>query len=151
MIIHGQLLYSTDIMVQCTVYCYDNTWSIIVQSGTVLTLLCTVYIIAMIIWYICWLPNPHFCITGNNFCDTGNATRTGMIYFFSNITGKSAAKLGLPYPNTYNTSNVIFLVTLLVQRHVITGRSTFFGYHTGTGVECLDYSTGNMFFCLQYR
>ena len=55
--------------------------------------------------YICWLPNAHFYSTGNDFYNTGTASRTGTIIFHGNITGTSAAKLGLPYPNTYNTSS----------------------------------------------
>ncbi len=57
----------------------------------------------------------HFYNTGNDFYNTGT------VIFHGDITSTSAAKLGLPYPNAYNTSNVIFLETLSILWDINTG------------------------------
>ena len=55
----------------------------------------------------CWLPNVHLYSTDNDFWNTSNVIHTGTIIFHGNTISSNAAKLGLPYQNTYNTSNVI--------------------------------------------
>jgi hypothetical protein len=52
----------------------------------------------------CWLPYPQNHIAGNAPYSTSNATHTSAVIFKGDVTGTSAAKAGLPYPQTYSTS-----------------------------------------------
>ncbi len=52
---------------------------------------------------MCWFPYLHFYITGITPNGTGNATHNGNVIFKWYVTGTSAAKPGLPHPQTYFT------------------------------------------------
>jgi hypothetical protein len=52
---------------------------------------------------ICWLPYLQNPITGNSPYGTGNPTCTITEVFVGDVTGTSAAKVGLPYKQTYIT------------------------------------------------